>query len=145
MNNCFECIFSNADNYYCPSLGLCIYSSTDKSNEQCHEDGQVIENWANEISNCPELNSKCAIGLALDGETRENSWIFVTREDINRQATPEPAESEAAEAEVPAEGTETPEEASEQNSEQTEDKLSKSYEVAPSEVCEILIANSIDL
>ena len=94
MNNCFECIFSGANHYYCPSLGLCISSSTDKSGEQCHEEEDVIENWTNEVSNCPELNSQCAIGLALDEESRENSWIFVTREDIGRKVAEDPSESE---------------------------------------------------
>ena len=27
------------------------------------------------------VNSKCAIGVTLDGE-RENSWIFITRDDL---------------------------------------------------------------
>ena len=27
------------------------------------------------------MNSKCAIGVTLDGE-RENSWIFITRDDL---------------------------------------------------------------
>ena len=35
------------------------------------------------MSDCenPPVNSKCAIGVTLDGE-RENSWIFITRDDL---------------------------------------------------------------
>ena len=34
------------------------------------------------MSDCENpVNSKCAIGVTLDGE-RENSWIFITRDDL---------------------------------------------------------------
>ena len=37
-DKCIDCIFSNAEHYFCPTLGICIQSSTDKSEETCHEE-----------------------------------------------------------------------------------------------------------
>ena len=65
------------------------------------------------MSNCPvPVNSKCSISVDAGGE-RENSWIFITRDDLRRAEYEKERAEELSKQTTPAESTENPSETSE--------------------------------
>ena len=60
------------------------------------------------MSDCePPVNSKCAIGVTLDGE-RENSWIFITRDDLKVAQSTEASTDQTTPDEAPLDPPENP-------------------------------------